>query len=121
MKKLIILCLVMYGGFLLFSNNDDDLAGSYGEPHDKLIMYSLTTCGYCKQKAKELKKENITFTEYYIDTDSKRMEELNAKLTRAGFKPKSYGTPIFDVRGTMLPNNPDMRLIKSTLNDTIMI
>lgn len=121
MKKLIILCLVIYGGFQLYEKNDSGLAGSYGEPHNKLIMYSITTCSFCKQKSMELEKENITFTEYYIDTDSKRMEELNEKLTRAGFKPKSYGTPIFDVRGTMLPNNPDMSLIKSTLNDTIMI
>ncbi len=115
MKKIIILCLVIYGAFQWYENSNNKLAGSYGEPHDELIMYSLTTCGFCKQKAKELKAENIAFTEYYIDTDSKKMKELNAKLTRAGFKPKSYGTPIFDAYGTMLPNNPKMALIKSML------
>ena len=115
MKKIIILCLVVYGAFQWYSNSNNNLSRSYGEPHNELIMYSLTTCGFCKQKAKELKEENIVFTEYYIDTDSKKMKELNAKLTKAGFKPKSYGTPIFDVHGTMLPNNPKMTLIKSKL------
>jgi hypothetical protein len=41
--------------------------GSYGESHNQLIMYSLTRCGICKQKAKVLRKENIAFTEYFID------------------------------------------------------
>ncbi len=114
MNKIIILSLIAFGAYQLYSNNSD-MSASYGEPHDELIMYSLTTCGYCKQKVKELKRENIVFKEYYIDKDKKKMEELNSKLTKAGFKPKSYGTPIFDVHGVMLPNNPKMSLIKSTL------
>jgi glutaredoxin len=114
MNKIIILSLIAFGAYQLYSNNSD-MSASYGEPHDELIMYSLTTCGYCKQKVKELKRENIVFKEYYIDKDIKKMEELNSKLTKAGFKPKSYGTPIFDAHGVMLPNNPEMSLIKSTL------
>jgi len=107
----------MFGVFKLYTIGNNDLAGSYGEPHNELIMYSLTTCGYCKQKVKELKKENIAFTEYFIDKDKKRMDELNAKLTKAGFKPKSYGTPLFDVHGVILPNNPSMDTIKKYLKD----
>jgi len=115
MKKIIILGLIAFGAFQWYNNSNNSLARSYGEPHNELIMYSLTTCGFCKQKVKELKEENIVFTEYFIDTDSNKMQELNEKLTRAGFKPKSYGTPIFDAHGVMLPNNPEMALIKSTM------
>ena len=43
--------------------------------------------------------------------------ELNTKLSHAGFKPKSYGTPILDVHGIMLPNNPKLSLIKSTMQE----
>jgi glutaredoxin len=81
-----------------------------------VIMYSLTTCGYCKKKREELHKNNISFTEYFIDKDKARQEELNQKLAKAGFQPRGYGVPIFDVYGTMLPNNPPLRKIVKHIN-----
>ena len=116
MKKIIFIFLITYAAYYWHSSHNEP-AGSYGEPHNELIMYSLTSCGFCKQKAQALTSENIAFTEYFIDKDKDRLNELNAKLSNAGFKPRSYGTPIFDVRGVMLPNNPDMTLIKARLND----
>ena len=107
--------VISYGVFHWYTDSNHHLSGRYGEPHNELIMYSLTTCGFCKQKAKELKSENIVFKEYLIDKDNKRLNELNTKLSKAGFKPKQYGTPIFDVHGVMLLNNPEMSLIKSKL------
>lgn len=83
---------------------------------DRIIMYSLSTCGYCKQKVKELRQRNIAFTEYFIDKDSSRLDELNSKLAKAGFSPRSFGTPIMDVYGVMLPNNPSMDVIQQHLN-----
>ena len=80
------------------------------------IMYSLTTCGYCKTKREELHKNNISFTEYFIDKDNARQEELNQKLAKAGFQPRGYGTPIFDVYGVMLPNNPPLKKIVKHIN-----
>ena len=47
-------------------------------------MYSLTTCGFCKAKARELRSERIAFKEYYIDKDKQRQDELNDKLQKAG-------------------------------------
>ena len=111
MKKLILILIAGYGAFTWYQNSSE-LKGSYGERHNQLIMYSLTTCGYCKQKAKELRKESIEFTEYFIDKNKKRNDELSEKLNKAGFKPRSYGTPIFDAYGVMLPNNPDLSKIK---------
>ncbi len=116
-SKIIFTLLIAFGFYQWLSNNTNDSARRYGEPHNKLIMYSLTTCGYCKQKVIELKKENISFTEYFIDKDQKKQLELTEKLTQAGFKPKRFGTPIFDAHGVMLPNNPKMSLIKSTLKN----
>jgi len=111
MKKYILYFVIGYAIFTWYQdyNTFDDSTGS---SHDKLIMYSLTTCGFCKQKAQELRSENIPFTEYFIDKDSSRNRELTEKLNKAGFKPKSYGTPIFDAYGTMLPNNPDISKIR---------
>lgn len=117
MKKLVFILFVGYGLFTWYQNSNA-LKGNYGEQHNQLIMYSLTTCGYCKQKAKELRKEDIPFTEYFIDKDRKRNDELSEKLKKAGFKPRSYGTPIFDAYGIMLPNNPDLSKIKEIRNKT---
>lgn len=115
MKNLIIISLIAFGLYTFYPSDSKDYAGSYGEPHNELIMYSLTTCGFCKKKVKELEEENIPFTEYFIDKDKNRRDELNEKLLKAGFESKTYGTPLFDVRGTMLPNNPSMDTIKKYL------
>lgn len=116
MKKLIVILLIGYGAFNWYQQHDRVSTGySYGEPHHQLIMYSLTTCGYCKLKAKQLKQENIAFTEYFIDVDDKRKAELFDKLEKSGYPSRSFGTPTFDVQGTMLPNNPDMSVIKEAI------
>jgi|GEM_PF-2039755 len=116
MKKFLFISLITYGAFTWYQQSDNvSNAYSYDEPDNQLIMYSLTTCGYCKQKVTELNQENISFTEYFIDQDSKRREELFTKLAQSGYPSQSIGTPTFDVRGTMLPNNPDMTVIKSVL------
>ena len=117
MKKILLLLVIAYGSYHWYTNNSGGDAHYYGETHNDLIMYSLTTCGYCKKKAQELRAENIAFREYYIDQDREKMNELNNKLTDAGFRPQQYGTPIFDVRGVMLPNNPSLSAIKKHLYD----
>lgn len=116
MNKIILLALLSYGAFNWYQHHDNEKNGfRYGEPHNQLIMYSMTTCGYCKQKVKQLNQENIAFTEYFIDVDSKRREEFYAKLEQSGYPSRRIGTPSFDVHGTMLPNNPDMTVIKEVL------
>lgn len=77
----------------------------------KVVMYSLTTCGYCTAMRRELKAKNIPFVEYFLDTEPGRMAELTAKLQRAGFRPGAIGTPTLEVNGVMLPNNPSMRTV----------
>ena len=91
------------------------------QTHDKVIMYSLTTCGFSKQKARELQAAGIKYREYFIDKDAGRREALTAKLKRAGFAPRAWGTPILDVKGVMLPNNPSLDKIKRCLQVDVPI
>lgn len=116
-KKILIVVLAvgLYQGYRHF--NKQELSGVAGA-HNEVIMYSLTTCGYCKTKAKDMQNEGITFTEYYIDKDFERRDELNEKLQRAGLPPRSYGTPILDVHGTMLPNNPSIKSIRKYMSES---
>jgi glutaredoxin len=116
MKMFIFILLIGYGAFNWYQQHDRVSKGyRYGEPHNELIMYSLITCGYCRLKVKQLKQEKIAFTEYFIDVDSKRREGLYAKPDESGYPSRSISTPTFDV---MLPNNPDMSLIKAVLLST---
>jgi glutaredoxin len=112
MRKLLIFILAMaaYGAWDQYQKSQP-LAGVAGA-HNEVIMYSLTTCGYCKQKRRELEGAGIDFAEYFIDKDAKRRDELNAKMERSGLPPHRYGTPILDVHGTMLPNNPSLETIR---------
>ena len=107
--------LIGFGAYKVFSERGADGLSHVAVAHDEVIMYSLTTCGFCKQKARELKQEGIVFIEYFIDKDRKRKKELNTKLSQAGYKPKSYGTPIMDVHGVMLPNNPAISKIRQAM------
>jgi glutaredoxin len=115
-KKILLLAvaLALYQGWQHF--HTPVLAGVASE-HNEVIMYSLTTCGYCKAKARDLKVAGIGFTEYYIDKDTRRRDELNQKLAQAGLPPRQYGTPILDVHGTMLPNNPSLAVIRKTMKE----
>ena len=80
-----------------------------------VVMYSLTTCPYCKQMRALLTRSGIPFTEYFIDTDAERMQEFNQLLAASGALPGSIGTPTFLVNNVFLPNNPGLDVIKRNL------
>lgn len=80
-----------------------------------VIMYSLTTCGYCAQKRAQLLAAGIQFEEHFVDSDPARMRELSVKLSNAGYRGGAIGTPTFDVNGNMLPNNPSLDTIREHL------
>ena len=76
-----------------------------------VVMYSLTTCGYCNQKRAELHAKGIPFVEYFIDKDQAAQRELFEKLMASGYRGGGIGTPTFEVNGKMLPNNPSLNTI----------
>ena len=109
------LLLIVYGGWRQFTA---PALGPLPQAHDKVIMYSLTTCGFCVQKKRELRAAGIRFEEYCIDKDEVKNAELGDKLKLAGYPPKSYGTPILDVHGFMLPDNPSLEEIQRRLSES---
>lgn len=84
-------------------------------PGNRVVMYSLTTCPYCKATHAKLIRAGIPFTEYFLDTDPSRMQELGALLRASHVPPGSVGTPTIEVNGTLLINNPDMKTIRRHL------
>ena len=77
------------------------------DPHNNtIVMYSLTTCGYCAAKRREFDELGIRYTELFIDADQSARSQLDTRLEQANFPRQTYGTPIVDVNGILLPNNP---------------
>lgn len=85
--------------------------------HDQLIMYSITGCEYCEIKRRELKRAEIPYVEYVVDRHPHASNELTEKLNLAGFSPREMGFPSFDVKGTIIPNNPPLIQIKKVIKE----
>lgn len=45
-----------------------------------VTIYSTETCPYCKMEKEYLKEKKIKYTNYFVDTDTKKAEEM-VKLT----------------------------------------
>lgn len=130
MKKYILIALVIFGAYQHYTKLPENKSaltenktprGFTGERHNQLIMYSLTTCGYCKIKAKELRAASIPYTEYYLDRNQQKWDELEEKLAKARYPTLSgnYGTPLFDAYGFIVYNNPSIDKLLSYKNKSI--
>ena len=88
------------------------------DQHDEVIMYCVQGNPVCRVKADELRGENIVFTEYFVDKDQSKLEDLQYKLVKADFARLTgrYEFPIFDVHGVILIDNPDVSKIKKYLS-----
>ena len=85
--------------------------------HDQLIMYSITGCEYCEVKRRELERAEIPYVEYVVDRHPSAGNELTDKLSQAGFSSKQMGFPSFDVKGTIIPNNPPLIQIRKLIKE----
>ncbi len=94
------------------TQHDDEAAflARYDARRDRLVMYSLTTCGYCTEKRRQFERMGVYVTEYMIDEDSAAEDRLNDRLQRAGIT-GAIGTPILEVNGQILPNNPSLSIL----------
>lgn len=72
----------------------------------QVIMYSLTTCGYCTAKRKEFQERGVKFTEYFLDKDQQAAHQASTKLAMQGFENGNIGTPLFEINGRMITGNP---------------
>lgn len=114
--RLILLLVAIGIGVALSSvmRPTHDMAAPQAYAGASVVMYSLTTCGYCNMKRAELKQQGIPFVEYFVDQDPARHKEMFEKLQAAGYR-GGVGTPTFEVNGKMLPNNPSLGTIRKHL------
>lgn len=107
----VYLAVHLSGGRSVFEPNIADKLA----PGNEVIMYSLTTCGYCKATRARLDRAGIPYTEYFLDTDPAKMREFDRLLAARSVWPGGIGTPTLVVNGALLLNNPSLRDIKQHL------
>ena len=110
-KGMVIFALVAAGLFYWWQASS--VVGEI-EPHDEIIMYCLSGNPVCQVKAEELRKENIEFTEVFVDQDRSKLQDVQVKLVKAEFDRMTgrYEFPIFDVSGVILVDNPSVEKVK---------
>ena len=84
-------------------------------PGNEVVMYSLTTCGYCTQKRGQLTAAGIPFTEIFLDRDEAQHRKFGELLAAHNVPPGGVGTPSFMVNGELMLNNPGMDELKRKL------
>lgn len=114
-KHTLYLITLAFAGLILFLAADklmvENPAVKLAE-HDQLIMYSITGCDACREKRREFDRAGIKYVEYVVDRHPTGGEEFMGKLSQAGFAVNQVGYPSFDVKGTLIPNNPPLFQIK---------
>lgn len=80
MKKIIVMMLVAYGGYLHFSSPSS--SGSFDEAGNPItVLFSIDNCPPCDNARNYLKRRKVTFQEYNINSGG---EEAKAKLYEVG-------------------------------------
>lgn len=62
---------------------------------NKIIVYSLPTCGYCQSAKKYLKNLGVEFTEVSVDKDPEAQKEM---IIKSG----QFSVPVIDINGKIL-------------------
>lgn len=74
----------------------------------KIIIYSTSWCGFCKQAKQYFKSKKLDFKDYDVEKDSKAADEMIKKS-------KQYGVPVIDIDDTIIIGY-DLPKITAALN-----
>lgn len=114
LKAMVFVAVAWYAWHQQSTTNGADITGKLA-PGNQVVMYSLTTCGYCKALRAQMTKAGIPFTEYFMDTDEARKQEFFQLLQTYNAPPGGVGTPSLVVNDALLLNNPSLAEIKKHL------
>lgn len=112
--KYLLAIAILFGTYKAYMSSKE--VGFTGEHHDQVIMYSATWCGECRRRKVEMEKSGLEYEERYIDGGYELAVEYTEKLKSAGLYEKSYGIPVFDVKGHILVNSPPLSKIIEVIN-----
>lgn len=61
----------------------------------KVIVYSTSTCPYCRMVKEFLSENNVEFTDYDVGEDREKLEEMVKKSNQ-------MGVPVIDIDGEII-------------------
>ncbi|WP_298119061.1 glutaredoxin family protein [Flavobacterium sp.] len=70
-----------------------------------MIVYGSDECHHCTDTKAYLKKNNIDFIFFDIDKNAAALNEMLAKLRKAGISTSNLGIPVIDKQGEIFTNN----------------
>lgn len=85
---------------------------------NEIVMYSLTTCSNSSARRASFERQGVAFTEHFVDESQRRNREMWSKLSDAGYSSTRLRTPVVEVNGHILPNNPSMAEIRAHMHET---
>lgn len=114
-----LLFLIAIVAYLVFDNPIRDIGGPsrasiekmVAEQEHEVIMYSLTTCGYCTAKRKEFDRYGVKYTEHFLDRDRAIVHQVSRKLALLGNTTGNVGTPLFEINGQLIQGNPPIQTL----------
>jgi len=115
MRNLYLIIAIALGAAGLAWSNHVPYIGDQLAADNEVIMYSLTTCGYCKETARKLRKSGIPFREYFLDKGEAANSEFARLLEVNNAAGGVVGTPSLKVNGVLLLNNPSLDEIRARL------
>jgi glutaredoxin len=108
MKKLLVIVLIICAGYFGYQHFSKPKLMS----NDRVVMYSLSYCDFCKRLSYDLHNAGIQFDEYYIDQDKSKESELTRKLQEHNVPGGSIKMPVVDLGVALLPNRPTLSEIQ---------
>lgn len=112
--KILVFVAALFAAWHFGGGKTENIAAKLA-PGNEVVMYSLTTCGYCTQKRGQLTAAGIPFTEIFLDKDQAQQREFSELLAAHKVPPGGVGTPSFVVNGELMLNNPGMDEIRRRL------
>ncbi|MCB9653872.1 MAG: hypothetical protein H6729_07050 [Deltaproteobacteria bacterium] len=82
------------------AEGDEPAAPGQARGDRKVIVYSASWCGVCRQAKRALERWHVPFEEKDVEASRKAASELAAKAQARGVRPS--GVPVIDVAGELL-------------------
>ena len=107
MLKVFVIAVAVAVGFALKSHTDVEFIGDRLAPDNEVVMFSLTTCSYCRSLRARFNRAGVPFTELFVDESERDKQYFFEVLSRYQAPGGGVGTPSLLVNGILMLNNPD--------------